>query len=205
MTWIKVDDSFGDHPKVMALGRDRMAGLGVWMAAACYCARHLTDGFVPASVAQGFGHVRILERLVTVGLLDKVTGGYQLHDWLDYNPPRTKVLKDRQDAKDRMNKLRSSSEVQPNDERTTDEHSPKFGDPVPVPVPTPIHPYQHVEPRDVYLERTRRRKLSQKEADWLEDMHAHHSRTSLVAALYAIDVGPDYLKRVKAYLDGRAA
>ena len=97
MTWIKVDDSFGDHPKVMALGRDRMAGLGVWTAASCYCARHLTDGFVPAAVAEGFGHARIIGKLVDVGLFDKVPGGYQLHDWLDYNPPRTKVLKDRPD------------------------------------------------------------------------------------------------------------
>ena len=204
MTWIKVDDSFGDHPKVMALGRDRMAGLGVWTAAACYCARHLTDGFVPSAVAEGFCHTRIIGKLVDVGLFDKVPGGYQLHDWLDYNPPRSKVLKDRQEARDRMNKRRSD-EVQPNNGRTSDEPSAKFADPVPVPVPTPIHPYQHLEPRDVYLERTRRRKLSQKEADWLEDMHSHHSRTSLVAALYAIDIGPDYLKRVKDYLEGRAA
>jgi hypothetical protein len=205
MTWIKVDDSFGDHPKVMALGRDRLAGIGTWVACACYCARHLTDGFVPSAAAAAIGNPRALRRLVDVGLLDEVPGGYQLHDWLNYNPPRDKVLAERKAARDRMNNRRGSPEVQPNNGRTDDEASAKFADPVPVPVPTPIHPYQHLEPRDVYLERTRRRKLSQKEADWLEDMHAHYSRTSVVAALYAIDIGPDYLKRVKAYLDGRAA
>ena len=66
----------------MALGRDRMNGLGVWVAAACYASRYLTDGFIPEVVAVGLGGARILARLVDVGLCDKVPGGYKLHDWL---------------------------------------------------------------------------------------------------------------------------
>ena len=205
MTWVKLDDAFADHPKVMALGRDRMAGLGVWTAAACYCARYLTDGFVPAAVADGFGHARILGRLVEVGLVDRVSGGYQLHDWLEYNPPREKVLADRKAAKDRMNNRRGSGDVQPNNQRTPGEPSAKFDDPVPVPVPGPANPYEYLTPRDLYLERTRRRKTSKKEDDWLEDMYARHSRTALLQALRAVDIGPDYLTRVKAYLGGKAA
>lgn len=212
MTWVKLDDSFADHPKVMGLGRDRMAGLGVWTAAACYCARHLTDGFVPAAVAEGFGNVRVVRRMVDVGLFDDVPGGYQLHDWLDYNPPRSKVLKNRQDAKDRMNKVRRSGEVRANDERTNAEVPAKFADPVPVPVPevlenvlsTNVVGLDWIDPVQLYQERTRRRSVGRKERDWIEDLHVRFSRSELVRAMQATDPGPDYLKRVDALLEGAA-
>lgn len=203
MTWVKLDDAFADHPKVMALGRDRMAGLGVWTAAACYCARYLTDGFVPAAVAHGFGHARILSRLVEVGLLDKVPDGYRLHDWLDYNPPRAKVLAERQAAKDRMNKGRRSPEVPPNSGRTNGAVPEKFGDPVPSrPVPEDV--FQYIDPAVLYHEKTGRRP-GKRERDWLEDLHVRYSRSELVKAMQLVEKGPDYLKRVDAFIEGRAA
>lgn len=204
MTWVKVDDSFADHPKVMSLGRDRIAGVGLWTASACYCARHLTDGFVPSAVADGFGLPRVWGRLVEVGLVDRVSGGYQLHDWLEYNPPRSKVLKDRQDAKDRMQRHRSP-EVPPNDPRTTAEVPAKFGDPVPVPSrPVPEDVFQYIDPATLYLEKVGRRP-GKKERDWLEDLHVRYSRTELVRAMQAVEKGTDYLKRVDAFIEGRAA
>lgn len=203
MTWVKMDDAFADHPKVMALGRDRMAGLGVWTAAACYCARFLTDGFVPTAVAQGFGHGRIVGKLVEVGLLDKVSGGYQLHDWLEYNPPRTKVLADRKAAKDRMHKGRSSDEVQANGARTEDAVPAKFGGPVPSrPVPEDV--FQYIDPAALYFEKVGRRP-GKKERDWLEDLHVRYSRSELVRAMQAVEPGSDYLRRVDDFIEGRAA
>lgn len=205
MTWVKMDDAFADHPKVMALERDRMAGLGVWTAAACYCARFLTDGFVPTAVAQGFGHGRIIGKLVEVGLFDKVSGGYQLHDWLEYNPPRTKVLADRKAAKDRMNKGRSSPEVQANGARTDDAVPAKFGDPVPVPSrPVPEDVFQYIDPAALYFEKVGRRP-GKKERDWLEDLHVRYSRSELVRAMQAVEPGSDYLRRVDDFIEGRAA
>lgn len=91
MTWIRVDDHFADHPKVMALGAERLAGLGLWHVAASYCARYLTDGFVPAAHVQAHAPKRLIRKLVNVGLFDEVDGGYRLHDWLKYNPSRDQV------------------------------------------------------------------------------------------------------------------
>src|SRR5207244_3359396 len=104
MTWISVDDHFADHPKVMALGRDRLAGLGLWHVAAAYCSRYLTDGFVPAALLESQAPKRLAARMAEVGLFTVCENGYQLHDWLEYNPARTKVLAERKAAKDRMSR-----------------------------------------------------------------------------------------------------
>jgi hypothetical protein len=205
MTWVRLDDAFADHPKVMALGRDRIAGLGVWVAVACYSARYLTDGFVPDAVARGFAQRKTLGRLVEVGLMDEVPGGYRLHDWLDYNPPREKVMADRRAAKDRMNKHRSSEPVHANNGRTTGEVREKFGDPVPVPSrPVPGDVYQYLDPAALYLEKVGRRP-GQKERDWLEDLHVRYSRSELVRAMQAVEGGTNYLRRVDDFIEGRAA
>lgn len=49
MTWVRIDDGFARHPKVVAAGPLAMA---MQVAALCYCNRELTDGFVPRAVAR---------------------------------------------------------------------------------------------------------------------------------------------------------
>jgi hypothetical protein len=149
--------------------------------------------------------------MVEVGLFDQVDGGYRLHDWLDYNPPREKVLAERAAAKRRMFANRSP-EVRPNNTRTNGHVPPKFAGPVPVPTPVPevrsevsSAREEWVDPMAFYQERAKRKSLSQKERDWIEDLHARFSRTELVRALQAVPPGTDYLKRVDAYLEGAAA
>jgi hypothetical protein len=213
MTWIRVDDHFADHPKVMALGRDRLSGLGLWHVAASYSARYLTDGYVPASFVKAQAPQRLIARMVEVRLFKVAGENYLLHDWLEYNPSREKVMGERQAAKDRMTAKRSPS-VRPNNGATTVELPENLIDPVPVPVPVPVpeilsnvsvtgmEPW--VEPAEVYLQRTRRRVLSQKERNWIEDLHARFSRKELARALQVVDPGPDYLRRVDQFLEGAA-
>jgi hypothetical protein len=43
MTWVRLDDQFPDHPKVVNLS-DRAFRLHVW--GICYSARFLTDGLI---------------------------------------------------------------------------------------------------------------------------------------------------------------
>lgn len=98
MTWFKVDDQLGDHPKIMGLGDDRLPALGLWTICGTYAAKHLTDGFVPQSAVTLYGGSRwqrLARALVRVGLLEEVAGGYRMHDFLDYNPSRQKVNEDR--------------------------------------------------------------------------------------------------------------
>jgi hypothetical protein len=87
------------------------------VAALCYCNRNLTDGFVPWAAARTLlsweyieggkawrvgvtsGPVgddvdadRITRILVAAGLWHEVEGGYQVHDYEDYQPTRQEVL-----------------------------------------------------------------------------------------------------------------
>lgn len=85
MTWFRVDDSFAQHPKVLAIPRkDRPAAVGLWMLAGTWCAANTTDGFVPAHLPGEFGcHARQADALVTAHLWVQVDGGWRFHSGPD--------------------------------------------------------------------------------------------------------------------------
>ena len=97
MTWTKIDDQFYDHPKVVAAGP---LGIALFVCGLSYCSRHLTDGFISAVQVQRLIDIdnpgKVAERLVAVGLWERRDGGYQVHDYLDYNPSRARVKATRQ-------------------------------------------------------------------------------------------------------------
>ena len=112
--WARVDDQFGDHPKirraiqiVKAKTGDPNAKSrckGVWLDLATYAARYLTDGFVPIDLpidSDTHGEI-IAAAFVEAGILAAVEGGYQLHDWGRYNPSSAKVHARREAVKNRV-------------------------------------------------------------------------------------------------------
>ncbi len=112
MPWVRLDEEFPDHPKVVTAGP--LAG---WLhvCALAYCNRHLTDGFVPhaqvprlvnfAGVVEydeDYGQVdlrdapevdpyRLAETLVSLNMWEKRQGGYLIHDFLEYQPSRAEI------------------------------------------------------------------------------------------------------------------
>lgn len=126
MVWVRLDDQFPDHPKVSAAGP-----CGAWLhvCGIAYCNRHLTDGFIPAGVAHRltnfdgidisrsrddlYEHANcesIARDLCNVGLWEEATGGYLIHDYLDFQPSKESVLNEREKAKRRRNVGRTSGE-----------------------------------------------------------------------------------------------
>ncbi len=95
MSWVKIDDGLSEHPKITWAGP---LALAAFISGLCYAARQLTDGFIPASVADTIAHGATRKRLETCApnrrfpLWETVTGGYQIHDYLQYNPSRAEVL-----------------------------------------------------------------------------------------------------------------
>ena len=96
MAWIKIDDQFSDHPKVIAAGP-----LAAWLhiCGLTYCGRYLTDGLIPLGqlrkLADVDNAIELAARLVEVGLWEETEGGFLVHDYLDYNPSAAKVKAER--------------------------------------------------------------------------------------------------------------
>lgn len=84
MGWVKLDDNFTRHPKVVALS---LEAKWAYIEALCYSACYRTDGIVPNAVAAN-GSVRA--ELMASGLWESGTASeaVRIHDYLEYNPPR---------------------------------------------------------------------------------------------------------------------
>ena len=105
MVWAKLDDQFHASKKLGWLEPDLMlAAVGLHTLALSYCANQLTDGHIPtAQVVRLAGQpvdnlvAQLLQKgpMGESGLWERAKGGFQIHDYLDYNPSRAQVLDER--------------------------------------------------------------------------------------------------------------
>lgn len=103
MAWFKVDDGMHSHPKTLDAGNE---AIGLWARCGSYCSHYLTEGFVKRDVALLYGDMALVDTLVKVGLFEPVEGGWLMHDFLDYNPTKEKVLAEREAAAKRQRDAR---------------------------------------------------------------------------------------------------
>lgn len=107
MTWVRLDDSFADHPKVRALSPSAFRAHVVVL---CYCARHLTDGAVAGPILASLGvRGKDTAELVRARLWHETDGGIVVHDYLEYNPSRSDVEDQRRAAAERLGRHRSKT------------------------------------------------------------------------------------------------
>lgn len=78
MSYVRLDDSFAQHPKVVGLS-DR--AFRAQVTAMCYSGFYGTDGAIPKGVTT----LKIASELVKAGLWEPMANGWQLHDWKDWN------------------------------------------------------------------------------------------------------------------------
>lgn len=127
MPWFKVDDKLHDHRKARQAGSSAM---GLWVLAGSWAADNTMDGFVPESVCSRWDSRfrRLAERLVEVGLWEtgELDGeaGWWFHDWKHMQPSKDEVLGKREQARERMarvraNKTSGSQDVRANTEGTS--------------------------------------------------------------------------------------
>lgn len=95
MAWARLDDQFFYNKKIAQV--DGPAKL-LYIAGLVYVANQLTDGFIPeravkfiASTADVANCQEFASQLLDVGLWDATDGGYQIHDFLAWNPSREQV------------------------------------------------------------------------------------------------------------------
>jgi hypothetical protein len=86
MAWLRLDDGFAQHPKLVGWTPAQKWAL---VELFCYCARHKTEGYVPADFSllpRGVTR-RVLELAEQSGLVDRHDdGALVIHDWSAYNP-----------------------------------------------------------------------------------------------------------------------
>lgn len=94
MSWIKLDDQWMDHPKIVRAGRDAR---DVWLASITWCAKHLTDGCFPPELLPSLAVMAgvdvancqtFAKTLLDNRLWEFTDGQYYIHDYLDYNPTK---------------------------------------------------------------------------------------------------------------------
>jgi hypothetical protein len=90
VTWVKLDDHFADHPKIVGLSD---AAYRAYVDGLCYCARHLTDGAIPLAVVKvvARGRGRVILELEANGLWDQNGKGVNVHDYLEFQLSRSEV------------------------------------------------------------------------------------------------------------------
>lgn len=103
--WVKIDDGFATHPKILTAG---ILALGIQVRAICYASQNQTDGVLPLSciplLLTGLDHISIdtggndhigfgfdademdwPAHMVEHGLWDEHDKGYVIHDFLEWN------------------------------------------------------------------------------------------------------------------------
>lgn len=104
MPYVSLDDNFADHPKILPISD---AAFRLHVRAICYANRQLTDGRIPADFV-GRRHT-VAEQLVKADLWHiHPDGGWQLHDYRDWNKSAEQVRRERVKARERKRKERGS-------------------------------------------------------------------------------------------------
>jgi hypothetical protein len=117
--WFRLDDSFHSHPKVIAAGNE---AIGLYVRCGTYAAQFSTDGLIPEDIAVLYGASDTGSRkdpgtgkpetlaatLVRVKLWRRVRTGWRMPDYLDYNPSKQAVDKERKDAAERQRRRREA-------------------------------------------------------------------------------------------------
>lgn len=103
-SWVRLDVGYLTHPRMAPLSDKAVL---LHLALVCYCAEHLTDGFVPSTIAARSlsdripigSRSRIRRRLIDAGLLTECEGGYMVRDFLQRNPHLERAHVERERAR----------------------------------------------------------------------------------------------------------
>lgn len=168
MSKIELDDMILEHPKfiraVKLAGSDTVF---LWLGLRAYCARMLTDGFVPEDMIEEVRgpreascRARALSALREAKLVDDAEGGIRLHDYLDWAQSRDQVLAWRKANAERKARSRARVTVGVTAESrrdignvtvgvTRESHCSHGGSHGGVPEPSPS-PSPSASPKDLY-------------------------------------------------------
>jgi hypothetical protein len=104
MTWIKLDDTLPNNPKILPLSD---TAFRVYIESLCYSNQYLTDGFLTLAVVKKLDFQGICSELFEAGLWDEVENGVQIHDYCDHQTSRADILAKKEAERERVRAYRS--------------------------------------------------------------------------------------------------
>lgn len=113
MGWVKLDDDWATHPKMLAAGLD---GRAFWLEGLCYCSRYLTDGSIPVSVLPlvavhaGVSSEQaqaLAARLVELELWSSDGKSYRVDNYLRWQRSKEQVEHEREKTRERAERSRA--------------------------------------------------------------------------------------------------
>lgn len=123
MPYLNIDDNFADHPKIEGLSD---GAFRLHVAALCYAAKFLTDGAIPVvrvpRLAPRYKPI-FLKELLKSGLWIAHDQDYRIHDFLQWNKPRSHWEKERAAAakRQREHREKKAAEREMAEQRARDE------------------------------------------------------------------------------------
>ena len=149
MSWVRLDDGAPGHRKIVGLSD---AAFRLWVVGLTYCNQQANDGrFSAASARIMTGYLASPElgrgamaELCAAGLWTETADGFEVHDYLEYQPSQEERASANRAAAERMRKMRAAKHgarepLQRNNAGTSPELPPKFSLPDPVPSrPDPV-------------------------------------------------------------------
>jgi hypothetical protein len=96
VSWIRLDDQFVDHPKIVGLSD---SAFRLYIGGISYASRQLTDGILKRAVIKTLVGIRYpvkaARELVNAGLWEVCDDGWRIHDYLDYQPSAAEIKEKR--------------------------------------------------------------------------------------------------------------
>jgi hypothetical protein len=111
MPWARIDDNFFSHPKARKAWREPRA-LGLHMLALSYCMAHggkdgvIDQEFVEDQIPDDGERSNVTAALVRAGLWRDSDHGWEIHDFLEYNPSKADNEARRKAERDRKRDAR---------------------------------------------------------------------------------------------------
>jgi hypothetical protein len=202
MGWVRVDDAFYDHEKFQAAGP---LGVAQWIAGLAWANRNLSDGFIPVSASRRLldwegvswrgwsGDIvggadeaesdEISDHLVDCLLWEKTLGGYQIHDYHDFQPTAEKIKGDRANNAARQAAWRANagSGTASNETRNGVTNADVTGAPNPTPNPNPT-PKKETSKKATAATPKRRRSAKSSMPEKLEPLRDAMSRSGIAVS-----------------------
>lgn len=129
MTWVRIDDSFPNHPKIIGLSD---GAFRLYITALCYSNAYLTDGIIPQKTVKKLSNMRHISSLVEANLWEICGDDIKILGYEEYQFTKEKVETERKKAAERMAKSR---ELRRTDGVTSPEVQPPHTHPIPIPIP----------------------------------------------------------------------